>query len=51
MTWVEAEPCTCRGPERPHEHYWVAWPGLEARATIRITRAPDASRFVISVEQ
>ena len=50
-TCVGAEPCTCRGPDRPHEHYWIAWPDLEARATIRITRDPDAPRFVISVEQ
>jgi hypothetical protein len=25
---VESYHCECRGPERPHEHYFVRWPGL-----------------------
>lgn len=34
---VEAVPCVCRGPQRPHEHYFVPWPGLEKGARIEIT--------------
>jgi len=49
-TCVEAEPCTCRGPDQPHEHYWIAWPGLAARATVRITADREPSRFAISVQ-
>jgi hypothetical protein len=25
---VESYHCECRGPEEPHEHYFVRWPGL-----------------------
>ncbi len=25
---VESYHCDCRGPEEPHEHYFVRWPGL-----------------------
>ncbi|MEN6293810.1 MAG: hypothetical protein ABFC34_09825 [Methanobacterium sp.] len=35
---VESYPCTCRGPERPHEHYFIRWEGLEARDKIEITK-------------
>ena len=35
---VESYPCTCRGPERPHEHYFIRWDGLEARDKIEITK-------------
>ena len=36
-TRVDAVPCTCRGPEKPHDHYWVAWPGLRKRSRIELT--------------
>ncbi len=26
---VESYPCQCRGPELPHEHYFVRWSGLK----------------------
>jgi len=35
---VESYPCTCRGPERPHEHYFIRWEGLEAGDKIEITK-------------
>jgi len=35
---VESYPCTCRGPERPHEHYFIRWKGLEAGDEIEITK-------------
>ncbi len=49
-TCIEAEPCTCRGPEEPHEHYFIACPGLIKGATIEI--APDAdapSRYLLQI--
>lgn len=33
---VESYPCTCRGPERPHEHYFIRWEGLEAGDKVEI---------------
>lgn len=35
---VEAYPCTCRGPDRPHEHYFIRWEGLESRDKVEITK-------------
>jgi hypothetical protein len=35
---VNSYPCTCRGPDRPHEHYFICWKGLEAGDKIEITR-------------
>jgi hypothetical protein len=50
-TSVEAMPCTCRGPERPHEHYLVRWPGLRAGQHIAIERMPgDPPRFEITLD-
>lgn len=34
---VGSYPCTCRGPDRPHEHYFICWSGLEAGDNIEIT--------------
>jgi hypothetical protein len=31
-------PCTCRGPDRPHEHYFIRWKGLEAGDKIEIIK-------------
>lgn len=44
---VEAEPCVCRGPEKPHEHYFIAWPGLEAGARVRIEPVGEPGRYSI----
>ena len=35
---VESYPCTCRGPEQPHEHYFIHWEGLETGDKIEITK-------------
>ena len=35
---VESYPCICRGPERPHDHYFISWEGLEAGDKIEITK-------------
>jgi hypothetical protein len=39
---VESYRCTCRGPELPHEHYFIRWKGLKARDRIEIRE--DLSR-------
>lgn len=33
---VESYPCTCRGSDRPHEHYFIRWKGLNAGDKIEI---------------
>lgn len=38
---VESYPCTCRGPERPHEHYFIAWEGLESGDKIEISKKSE----------
>jgi hypothetical protein len=35
-TRVEAVSCTCRGPETPHEHYFMRWPGMNVGQRIEI---------------
>ena len=36
---VEYYPCTCRGPDRPHEHYFILWEGLESGDRIEIIKS------------
>jgi len=36
---VESYPCTCRGPELPHEHYFIRWEGLEKGDKLEIKRS------------
>lgn len=36
---VDSYPCTCRGPDPPHEHYFINWNGLEAGDKIEITKS------------
>ena len=38
---IEAVDCECRGPERPHQHWYLAWPGLVAGAVVEIDREGD----------
>lgn len=49
---VEAHPCECRGPESPHEHYFIRWIGLQAgdRVTISSDRHTQA-RYTISIHR
>jgi hypothetical protein len=35
---LESYPCTCRGPELPHEHYFITWDGLRAGANVEIEK-------------
>ena len=35
---VESYPCTCRGPDKPHEHYFIRWKGLSTSDAIVINK-------------
>lgn len=45
---VEAEPCICRGPEMPHEHYFIRRPGLVKGQRVIFRRA-DRGGLVLTV--
>ena len=38
---VEYYPCTCRGPDRPHKHYFIRWEGLESGDRIEIIKSSE----------
>lgn len=38
---VESYPCTCRGPDLPHEHYFIRWEGLKAEDKVKIIKDLD----------
>jgi len=37
---IEAEPCICRGPEKPHEHWWLPLEAL-AKGQVVAVLEPD----------
>jgi hypothetical protein len=41
---VEARDCTCRGPELPHQHYFIRHAGLNKGAKITLSRDGAAYR-------
>ncbi|MDP3064354.1 MAG: hypothetical protein Q8O40_14255 [Chloroflexota bacterium] len=45
---VEAYDCTCVGPEKPHQHYFIRWPGLKAGDRVEIEKASE-DRYVLGV--
>jgi hypothetical protein len=49
---VESYPCRCRGPDLPHEHYFVRWKGLKARDRIEIREdAKKQGRYFIQIRR
>ena len=47
---VESYPCACRGPEAPHEHYFIRWDGLKQGDTVFIKKdAKKAARYVVQL--
>jgi hypothetical protein len=43
---VESYPCTCRGPDKPHEHYFIRWKGLKSGERIDIIkRSENESKY------
>lgn len=41
---VDSYPCTCRGPDLPHKHYFINWEGLMAGNKIEIKKDPLKSK-------
>jgi len=41
---VESVPCICRGPGKPHEHYFVRWNGLKRGGRVAIEKVAGAPR-------
>jgi hypothetical protein len=41
---VDSYDCICRGPDYPHEHYFVRWPGLAAGTHLTVRRSEGQSR-------
>jgi hypothetical protein len=35
---IESYPCTCRGPDLPHEHYFIKWEELEQGNRVEIEK-------------
>ena len=47
---VESYRCTCRGPELPHEHYFIRWKGLKTRDRIEIREdLSEQGRYIIKI--
>ena len=47
---VESYRCECRGPEKPHEHYFLRWNGLRKGDRILVQRdTRKAGRYLLSV--
>lgn len=38
---IETYPCTCRGPDLPHEHCFIRWVGLKKGDIINIIKESD----------
>lgn len=47
---LESYPCTCRGSDRPHEHYFISWEGLEAGDKIEITKN-SADQYFLNINK
>lgn len=43
---IESYPCTCRGPDRPHEHYFISWDDLKAGDKVEITKKNENKYFL-----
>ena len=46
---VESYPCNCRGPDFPHEHYFIRWTGLKSGDIIEILKS-EKNEYKIHVE-
>ncbi len=38
LVQVKSYSCTCRGPELPHEHYYISWSSLDVGNIIEIKK-------------
>lgn len=46
---IEGRPCTCRGPEEPHEHYFISWPGMRAGDRVVLSRQEQNGGYEMEV--
>ena len=46
---IKSYPCTCRGADRPHEHYFIQFEGLEAGNKIEITKNDMDEKYYIKI--
>ena len=48
---VESYPCTCRGPDRPHEHYFISWEGLESGNKVEIIKdSEEEGKYKLQID-
>ncbi|HLE33259.1 MAG TPA: hypothetical protein VJB38_11695 [Bacteroidota bacterium] len=48
---LESYHCECRGPEAPHDHYFVRWEDLKKGDRILVQRdAKKAGRYVLQLQ-
>ena len=48
---VQSDPCSCRGPDEPHSHYFVKTGGLKAGDRVTIQRDTKATaRYLLQVK-
>jgi hypothetical protein len=45
---VDAYDCTCVGLDKPHQHYFIRWPGLKARDRVEIEKT-SGDRYALRV--
>ncbi len=45
---IDSYPCTCRGPDLPHEHYFLHWNGLKTGDKVKITKKSD--KYILKIE-
>ena len=50
-TRIAAVPCTCRGPELPHDHYRIHLTGLRAGDRVSLLRDPAGDAYVALMER
>jgi hypothetical protein len=47
---VESYPCTCRGPDLPHEHYFIKCSGLKKGVKVEIEKDQfNQDQYVIKI--
>lgn len=44
QAYVESYHCTCRGPQLPHDHYFIRWEGLRFGDRISIEKDKKAEK-------
>lgn len=48
---VESYPCTCQGPDLPHEHYFIRWKGLKVKEKVEIAKdVKKKGRYILQIQ-